>query len=217
MTFKRTLDVDSPSKICPGCKIEKIKEEGFWKNKASRDGFSYKCKICSKEQTEKWRDSEVGKAKTRATGIEWRINNPEKIKQNKKNYRENNPETSRKSVQKCWNNNKDKYKVTHWRTWLRNKYGLTEGRYYEILEDQNYCCAICGSPEKDSRRQRFCVDHCHDTGIVRGLLCFSCNVLLGNANDSIGLLEEAITYLKKFPKPELKIEEDEWLKEVENQ
>ena len=90
--------------------------------------------------------------------------------------------------------------ATLWRRHLQTKYGLTEDKYYELLQEQNYVCAICGAAEADSKRKKFCVDHCHDTGVVRGLLCFGCNTMLGNAQDDPEILQNAIDYLKKFPK-----------------
>lgn len=213
---RRRLDPLSSSKICPKCEIEKSKEKEFWKSKSNSDGYASNCKDCSRKSTNKWRESELGRSKTKAQGIEWKLNNPDKVKENKKRFRENNPESIKKSIQKCWEENGDQYRITYWRHWLKKKYGLTEERYYEILENQEYRCAICKSFEKDSRKGRFCVDHCHDTNIIRGLLCFSCNVMLGNANDRIDLLREAIIYLKKFPKITSEKEND-WLEELENE
>ena len=49
-------------------------------------------------------------------------------------------------------------------------------------------------------KRRLCVDHCHTTGNVRGLLCDTCNTALGKFRDNIDLLNEAIKYLKKYEK-----------------
>ena len=197
---KKYLIPEALSKVCPECGINKNKEEGYWKSSDSRDGYGSRCKDCSRKTTEMWRDSEIGRAKSVATQKEWRANNPDIVRAGKKRYRERNPEKVKAGQQRCWEENGEQYRVTHWRYWLNKKYGLTEERYYEILKEQNYQCAICGATEKDFRRQRFCVDHCHDTGVVRGMLCFACNVILGNAHDNPELLESAVSYLKKFPK-----------------
>lgn len=53
-------------------------------------------------------------------------------------------------------------------------------------------CDLCGEP-----MQRKCVDHHHDTGKVRGILCNACNVGLGNFRDSMKLLRKAIDYLER--------------------
>ena len=60
--------------------------------------------------------------------------------------------------------------------------------------NQEGLCAICGLPETD---KRFCVDHNHKTGVVRGLLCANCNKGLGHFFDSIESLEKAKSYLLK--------------------
>ena len=76
-------------------------------------------------------------------------------------------------------------------------YGLTLERYDEILALQGGGCAICHSKEaKTKRNGRFCVDHDHKTGKVRGLLCAPCNRGIGLLQDSIGVLESATNYLK---------------------
>ena len=77
---------------------------------------------------------------------------------------------------------------------LRKRYGINLEIYKKILEDQNYCCAICN----DSLGQiQVNLDHCHETKLVRGILCNRCNTLLGNALDNVEILENAIKYLKK--------------------
>lgn len=84
---------------------------------------------------------------------------------------------------------------------LWKNFGLTLEAYNKLLEDQNGVCAICYKPEIFLSRNGFlknmAVDHCHKTGKVRGLLCHHCNTGIGNLNDSIELLKEAIVYLEK--------------------
>jgi hypothetical protein len=60
---------------------------------------------------------------------------------------------------------------------LRQRYGVTRQEYEAKLDEQGHVCAICG--EKCKTNQRLCVDHDHDTGDVRGLLCHACNFALG--------------------------------------
>ena len=64
---------------------------------------------------------------------------------------------------------------------LRTRYGITRERYDSMLEAQGGGCAICTRkiPGNGHGDRYFDVDHCHDTGKVRGLLCRQCNVLLG--------------------------------------
>ncbi len=80
---------------------------------------------------------------------------------------------------------------------VKNIYGLTEVEYTKKINEQNNICAICG--KKDIGKV-LCVDHDHDTGKVRGLLCNNCNIGLGNFKDNIKIIQSAIVYLQKYPK-----------------
>lgn len=75
----------------------------------------------------------------------------------------------------------------------KSKYGLNEQEYLDMFEEQNNKCGICNSSFDDVRA---CVDHSHETGDIRGLLCDKCNKGLGMFNDNPELLHKAIQYLK---------------------
>lgn len=77
-------------------------------------------------------------------------------------------------------------------------FGISLDDYNELLKEQNHSCAICGIDEVDATHGTLCVDHCHETGEVRGLLCHNCNVGIGNLQDSVALLDAAIDYLKRY-------------------
>ena len=80
-----------------------------------------------------------------------------------------------------------------------SEFGLTIDDYNAMLKKQNYRCAICGSEGKTDRRfRKLGVDHNHETGAVRGLLCDNCNILLGHAKDNVDILRNAIKYLEEF-------------------
>ena len=78
---------------------------------------------------------------------------------------------------------------------LKRAYGIGYKEYQTMLEAQNGQCAICGTTET-GKRKAFHVDHDHETGEVRGLLCGNCNSGIGNLRDDIGLLKRAIQYLE---------------------
>jgi epoxyqueuosine reductase QueG len=80
-----------------------------------------------------------------------------------------------------------------WERILQRKYGITAEDYSYMLEQQQGGCAICFQSTPSGRR--LAVDHNHDTGEVRGLLCGSCNIGLGNFGDNVDNLEAAIDYL----------------------
>lgn len=79
-------------------------------------------------------------------------------------------------------------------------YAITVEQYDEMLERQDGVCAICQAEETRTVKGTICslaVDHDHETGRVRGLLCQSCNAALGGFRDSPALLERAAEYLKE--------------------
>lgn len=73
-------------------------------------------------------------------------------------------------------------------------YGITHYDYNKLLENQNNCCAIC----KKEVEGNLVVDHCHVTGLVRGLLCNQCNTGIGLLGDNYSSVKKASNYLKKF-------------------
>lgn len=75
-------------------------------------------------------------------------------------------------------------------------YGITGEQYHEMLVSQSGVCAICGNEQVGGHRL-LCVDHCHNSGQVRGLLCVSCNTGLGQFKDNPEFLKSAIRYLKE--------------------
>lgn len=99
------------------------------------------------------------------------------------------PERAKRKAQhrKNW---KQKNPTYHREWWLRNKYGLTLEEYAIMAKAQNDRCAICMV-----QPPRLVVDHCHETGTVRGLLCNSCNQGLGRFKDNVTVLNRAAMYL----------------------
>ena len=82
---------------------------------------------------------------------------------------------------------------------LRKEYGITLDERDAMLEAQDNRCGICSGPIKFQNAAKgltsAAVDHCHETGRVRGILCFGCNTNLGKFNDSVPILEKAIAWL----------------------
>jgi hypothetical protein len=78
---------------------------------------------------------------------------------------------------------------------LRTKFGITLEQYEEMSERQLGLCAICVRPESIEGAS-LSVDHCHSTGLVRGLLCRTCNSAIGFLGDDPSMLQRAIDYLE---------------------
>ena len=92
---------------------------------------------------------------------------------------------------------KKKNQETRRQKHLRLSYGWTESIYEHVLLMQGMSCAICGSEDPKHWSGKFSVDHNHETGEPRGCLCFKCNSAIGNFNEDINSIKNAITYLNE--------------------
>lgn len=110
----------------------------------------------------------------------YRLANPDKVREAARRSRELHPHTER-------------------RGYLKRKYGLTPERFEELLILQEHKCAICKTQAPGGRVLNWTVDHDHETGEVRGLLCSECNWALGGFKDDPLLLEQALRYLINPP------------------
>lgn len=115
--------------------------------------------------------------KLREKNRQWRAKNPERAKELRRNWYRNNPEKARDMD-------------------LRGTYGISLQQWNEMFEAQGRCCAVC--ERSDPGKQGWHTDHDHETGQVRGILCYKCNPGLGMFGDDVGRLQRAIDYLSKF-------------------
>lgn len=80
-------------------------------------------------------------------------------------------------------------------------YGITEVEYELLLESQHGVCAACGKSETAKFRNSLAmlsVDHCHETGKARGLLCHRCNRVLGHIGEDPEVLRGLLRYIDSF-------------------
>ena len=78
---------------------------------------------------------------------------------------------------------------------LKLRYGITIDEYEAMLAEQGGGCAGCGSVVLDRSGRNLAVDHDHETGLVRGLLCQACNSILGRVRDNASVLRRLADYL----------------------
>lgn len=143
-----------------------------------------RCSKCKQEKDE----SEFYKNKSTKDGLgdqcklcqrtstrRWAKANPEVVKEKSRKWKKDNPN-----------------KVRNWG--LKLNYGISFWDYDKLLEEQNGKCCICGKITKLS------VDHDHNTGMIRGLLCKKCNAMLGFADDNPLILLNGIRYLESIKK-----------------
>jgi hypothetical protein len=73
------------------------------------------------------------------------------------------------------------------------RYGITQEDFDRMLSDQNNMCKICKNEFKSTKDTH--IDHCHNSSVVRGLLCNNCNMALGQFGDNTDIMNNAIKYL----------------------
>ena len=108
---------------------------------------------------------------------EWRKNNREHLRNYDKNRYRKSPD--------------------RWEQHISSKYGIAKADYERMLKEQGGKCAICGGDSKHNKQGRLNIDHCHDSGVVRGLLCWECNTAIGKMKDSPVILRAAAKYLEQ--------------------
>ena len=77
----------------------------------------------------------------------------------------------------------------------KTRYGITNADKLELIEQQDNRCACCHNEFGDTPRTKPVIDHCHETGAVREVLCDRCNVALGIIGEDISLAEQLIHYI----------------------
>lgn len=179
------LDDGAIMKYCSKCKETKPLS-AYSKSRIRKDGLSLICKECSKKNHRLWYEKNKGKAVQQSTA--WRLKNRDRYRQWQKEYAK-----------------REALKIMNTRL---GKYGITLKDYDELLSLQNNACGCCGSKESGNRTGRFCVDHDHLTGKVRGLLCTSCNLGIGMLGDDLHSLLNAINYIYRSDKAH----DDEYMK-----
>lgn len=162
-------------KMCPRC--EKIKAASdFHTMKSSRDGLQVYCIECRRIYDLEHKNERSARSHS------WYVSHRDDVK--------------KKSV--IWgNNNRDKKRESARRTLLKMKYGITPEDFNELLAHQGGQCAICSANEPGD--EQWHIDHNHETGQIRGLLCRNCNIGIGFFGDKPWLLRAAAGYLEERP------------------
>ncbi len=165
-------------KKCTKCQQEKEFSK-FSKSKTGKYGYKSYCKECFKQEKAEWYT--VNKDLESQKKAEKYRNDPEPIKKRSKEYGRAHPNERRQRVAK-W-----RYKV---------QYGITIEQYNQMLITQDNKCAICYRDQTQFNTV-LCVDHCHKTGKVRGLLCNHCNLGFGLFEEHAERLVSASAYAIK--------------------
>lgn len=184
-------------KQCIKCKENKPLDS-FYNKLNRKDGKSSWCKNCDNEHNKKWIKSNIDRY--RDNRRDWRNKNTDKIKQyaNTTYERERllKPEQARNRKNRWKVLNPEKDKLSKFKSKLKSLYKMGLEDYNKLLNSQLECCAICGIDSRELKK-KLNIDHSHEDGKVRELLCSNCNSGLGHFKDKIEFLEKAVEYLRK--------------------
>jgi hypothetical protein len=169
------------TKRCSKCGEYKSVDE-FCRDKHQLSGLSCSCKKCHNKQG-------------RESDAVYRENRKARTKKYHQEHLEQDKARRHAHYIRNWERIAQEYELTARGIRLQKYYNMTLDDYDAMLKTQNNQCVICGkTPEENGKR--LCVDHDHETGAVRGLLCDKCNTGLGFFRDSIDLVSRAKKYLK---------------------
>ena len=157
---------------CSTCKEFKVLDE--YQPAIARNGCG-SCRQCKYESKRRWEQA-----------------NPEKFNAAAKRRRDARPDQYRAAAAKWRRENPEKVHANN----IRNYYGIEADEYHRRLDEQGRRCACCGV-DSNGERRRFYVDHCHETGRIRGLLCHKRNSGIGALGDNVEGLKKALAYLER--------------------
>ena len=164
------------SKVCKVCGVRKELDE-FYRAAGCVDGRRGECRQCFQAKAKARRDASPQRTEqARARTRRWMADNPERYAENKRRFKESGG-----------------YARALRKAHLKAKYGITPEDYDRMLEQQGGGCCLCGAPPPEGGSLH--VDHDHDTGRVRSLLCFRCNAGLGQLRHDPALLKRAAEYV----------------------
>lgn len=158
------------SKRCNKCgQVKPL--DGFYRAAGAKDGHRGECIPCAKVIRRAW--YEANREKSIANVKQWQQENADRLNAYRREY---NARPDRKWAMR------DAY--------YRRTYGISAEEFDALLEKQGGVCAICVGPDPKH------LDHDHETGAIRGILCVNCNQGLGKFFDDPELLERAAAYLR---------------------
>ena len=123
--------------------------------------------------------------------VEWRKKNKARALEYEREYYKRTREKRIQAVKTHYLKNRDRIRGKMWARQIVEKYGITPAEFESMAQNG---CQICGL-KKHSHNRRLHIDHCHDTGKVRGVLCNGCNTGIGGFRDDPEIMRKAIAYL----------------------
>jgi hypothetical protein len=213
--FKRNMS-DTP-KICIFCKENNInykkEEETVIKNILAKE-FNFEREFNKIKREEELRvlkgelkiqkeQIKLEKEQSKLREIKLKIEEDEKLKILKEQLKFEKNERLKLKRKKIllneWGKPETEKKLIKRDIYYKTKFGISLNDYNKILTEQNGCCDICKIHQSELVNT-LCVDHNHETGEIRGLLCNNCNAALGFLKEKIEISLNLIEYIKKYQK-----------------
>jgi hypothetical protein len=191
-------------KLCNVCETVKVVSE-FYARKDAPDGYRNDCTECVLARSQSWYQGNQEYATAQAR--EYSRNNREKInarnrtdkhRASMRQYRAKNSARINEQMRALRASDRERFRRYDRKRRLI-KLGATLEEYEALLEAQGGVCAICQGPPNGKDPDIYHIDHDHETGVLRGLLCHSCNTSLGHFRDDVATLRRAIEYLSDPP------------------
>jgi hypothetical protein len=194
--------MDQNFKICTKCN-KSLLLENFSMRISAKQIRRSECRQCSAKRYEQWEYKntehkkeyyEKNKKIISLKNKTWKEKNLDRVKKQRKERDMKNKEKLQ-SQRKAY---RTKYAQQEKNYALKRKFGISLEEYNLMFEKQKGACAICNRPERvmcEGKIKNLCIDHNHDTGKVRQLLCNSCNTAIGFFDENIHFLDSAIKYL----------------------
>jgi hypothetical protein len=162
-------------KTCTACGQSKPIDQ-FYRAAGMADGHRSDCIPCNlaAKKARTALDPQANRDRVRR----WQLDNPERYRAKQLEY----AASGRKQV-------------ADRKSYLKRKYGMTIADYERMFEAQGGVCAICREARPEERTLH--VDHDHETGVIRGLLCFRCNQAIGSLQEDYEIFQTAADYLDR--------------------
>lgn len=177
-------------KSCKQCgKTKPLRD--YYKVPQNRDGRSGKCKTCTKAYVQAW--NARNKKRNYEQRRRWAQNNRERVRINsRKSYRRHLKKNRERS--RAYHAKPEVRERTRW-SHIKRAYGVTREQWLALFESQGRRCGCCGHDQPRGRNWH--TEHDHKTGALRGVVCTTCNTMLGAAHDDPRVLAAGIKYLRR--------------------
>lgn len=192
------IEIVGGMKLCKTCGVPKPATMAFFFPKRVVPGrpreLHATCKACRKIKMKEWALANL--EKRAESSRRWRAAHPEKARAAWVNWKARNRRRVVEANRARYEYDKVGWRHRNWVNSLKKQFGITEADYNRMLEEQKGKCKICEGSPTNSKLRHFHVDHDHETGKVRGLLCNECNCALGLLKDSPTLLRRAADHIE---------------------